>query len=258
MKRELNLDERKRIQLEMLSEIHKICLSQGIRYSLAYGTLIGAIRHKGFIPWDDDVDIMMPYPDMIKFKEKLDSENLEYCDIDTVNYYDYPFSRIAQRKTFAKTGLIAKSYGVNIDLYPIVSIPREEDGFWEKASELQKKRMTLQRRRTKLIQILPITTIPYYNSSLRALRDFLLNSCEYGSTKRYYVVSGPIINQEKRNKEIYDFDLFDKLIEVDFEGRKFLSTAHYDEHLKQEYGDYMQLPPENERRPYHGGHYYWK
>ena len=67
--KEITLEERKQIQLRMLIEIDAFCRKHNIRYSLAYGTLIGAIRHKGFIPWDDDVDIMMPLPDMLRFKE---------------------------------------------------------------------------------------------------------------------------------------------------------------------------------------------
>lgn len=74
--KEITLEERKQIQLRMLIEIDAFCRKHNIRYSLAYGTLIGAIRHKGFIPWDDDVDIMMPLPDMLRFKELFKSETM--------------------------------------------------------------------------------------------------------------------------------------------------------------------------------------
>ena len=121
-KQAIALDERKKIQLEMLKEIDAFCRTNDIRYSLAFGTLLGAIRHKGFIPWDDDVDIMMPLPDMFKFKRLFYSNNLKYCDVDTENHYDFPFSRIAYKPTYRQRGLIFQSYGVCIDLYPVISI----------------------------------------------------------------------------------------------------------------------------------------
>ena len=66
-KKPISIEERKVVQLEMLKEINSFCKANNIRYSLAFGTLLGAVRHKGFIPWDDDVDIMMPLPDMLRF-----------------------------------------------------------------------------------------------------------------------------------------------------------------------------------------------
>ena len=70
-KNAITLDERKQIQLEMLIEIDKFCREHNIKYMLAYGTLIGAVRHKGYIPWDDDVDISMPLEDILRFKNEF-------------------------------------------------------------------------------------------------------------------------------------------------------------------------------------------
>ena len=100
MKKEINLEERKSLQLAMLKEIDAFCKKNGLRYSLAFGTLLGAIRHKGFIPWDDDLDIMMPVEDIIKFKAIFNYDKLKFCDVDTEKYYDLDFPRISHKRTY--------------------------------------------------------------------------------------------------------------------------------------------------------------
>ena len=258
-KTEIDLDGRRKIQLEMLDEIDSFCRQTGIRYSLAYGTLIGAIRHKGFIPWDDDVDIMMPLPDMLRFKEEFVSEKLKYCDVDTWPHYEYGFSRIAYLPTYGRKGLIGKSYGINIDLYPVTSIPSllsDQEKYFSECEKLLQKRLKLLRLRSVAMRYFPVTNIPGVDSMVRKFRDYILfNGVSYASTDMYHVWAGPV---NTRNKRIYDKDLFENLIDVCFEGRQYQSTSLYHEFLTACYGDYMQLPPEDQRHPYHGGEYYWK
>ena len=93
--RRLTTDDIRALQLEMMDEIDAFCRANGIRYALAFGTMLGAIRHKGFIPWDDDMDIIMPLEDMMLFKKKFQSNTIQYLDIDTCKHYDYHFSRVA-------------------------------------------------------------------------------------------------------------------------------------------------------------------
>ena len=258
MKKEISFDERRNIQLDMLKEIDTFCRKNNIKYSIAYGTLLGAVRHKGFIPWDDDVDIMMPLPDMLRFKQQFKSKTLKFCDVDTEPHYSYSFPRITHTGTFSKAGLSFMTYGICIDVYTFVSIPdnkSEQDLFFSEAEVLSKKRLSFLRWDSRFRHFLPIKVLPGSDNVVRRFRDFLLNTFEYGSFGTYFVISGPLAIKDKM---IYDVDLFEKLIEVEFEGSKFLSVAQYDLFLKKRYGDYMQLPPEDQRHPYHGGHYYWK
>lgn len=253
--KEITLEEKKQVQLQMLIEIDEFCRKHNIRYTLAYGTLIGAIRHKGFIPWDDDVDIMMPLPDMLRFREIFKSETMCYCDVDTDNKYQYAFSRIANTQTYNKDGLISTTYGICIDLYPVLGLPDSIERiklFFKDANVELNRRMRIMRLRGRILRYLPVKSIPGFNKAMRRYRDVLFQY-PYESTKFFFTNGGEL---EMRN--VHDFDLFEEMIEVPFEGHKFMSIARYDEYLRCFYGDYMQLPPEEQRVPYHGGHYYWK
>lgn len=257
MNKLVSREDQKHIQLEMLNEIDAFCTKNSIRYSLAFGTLLGAIRHKGFIPWDDDVDIMMPVGDMLRFKNEFHSSNMKYCDIDTESHFEYAFSRIASLRTFRKAGLVNRSYGVCIDLYPVIpisSVEKENDLFFEKGAKLLNIRLNAIRIKSFLCKILPVKTFPGFDYMIRLYHDHLLSLSVCPPYRKYYIIAGHI---SLRNRMIYDYDLFDKLIDVDFEEFKFKATIHFDQFLSLRYGDYMTLPPMEERKPYHGGQYYW-
>lgn len=261
MRREITLEERKDIQLEMLSEIEKFCTENNIHYSLACGTLIGAIRHKGFIPWDDDVDIMFPLPDLLKFRDCFKSEKLEYYDIDNTYQYDDAFSHIAYKPTYKKIGLNSRSFGVNIDVYPIVAFPDSDDDIEQllaNAKAAQKKRINyINFKYTYILRFWPFKRMPYlpfYEKTVRNYQDILFKAAQYGKTNHYWMVGGPLI----KNDWLYDFDLFSHVLKVPFENITVSITSEYDRFLSRRYGDYMKLPPEDQRVPYHTAHYFWK
>lgn len=258
MKKAITLEERKKIQLEMLIEIDAFCRAHNIKYMLAFGTLIGAIRHKGYIPWDDDVDISMPLEDMMRFKKEFKSERLKYCDVDTEKYYEYHFSRIANNATYSRNGICAKSYGVNIDLYPTIEVnasKEENQNIADRIYPTYNKRIQMIVLRRRLMKILPIPTIIGFEKQVRIYRDMSFQLFESKNGGRYHCIAGPL---EKFETYTFDFNPFEQMIELDFEGHKFMGPAKYHEFLTKVYGDYMQLPPEDQRHPYHGGLYYWK
>lgn len=248
-------DEVKAIQLEMLKEIDDYCRKNNIRYCLSYGTLLGAIRHKGYIPWDDDVDLIMPYPDLLRFKKEFKSENLKVLDIDTYNYYEWQFPRICHAGTYSKSGKYSTWYGVNIDLYPVLGMVEDVEEikkYMDKGNKLQKvadKFIIWYRREIKYT---PFTFLPGYKKAIKRVYDYV-RKYPYEGAKKYFHVGGPF-----KMYEVFDYDVFESMIEVDFEGCRFLAPQQYDAYLRQCYGDYMQLPPEDKRHPYHGGCYFWK
>lgn len=256
-KKKIQLEEQKEIQLEMLIEIDAFCRKNGIKYSLAYGTLIGAIRHKGFIPWDDDVDLIMPINDLIRFKNEFHSPNIEYVDIDSCKYYEYSFPRLAHKATYSQKGKCLRTYGVNIDLYPIVPIPsdrKERMQFFRRVKIWYYIRLWILRLNKRLTKYLPIKGCGLLDFSVKQLTKIQF-SYKKASTGWFYCISGPY---SMKDRLIYQEDLFETITDVEFEGHKFCAIAVYDKWLRDFYGDYMQLPPEKERYPYHGGHYFWK
>ncbi len=248
-------EERQAIQLTMLKEIDDFCKKNNVKYSLSNGTLLGAVRHGGYIPWDDDVDLVMPLPDFLFFKNNFTSANLKYCDIDTEPHFEFAFSRISYLPTFSKGGLISKSYGVNIDLYPVLGLPGTKEGidfYFSQARQMLKYREKMLFWNRWMKKILPIQTVPGFDRMVRNYKDFLF-SCPYEGTNYFFHYGGFI-----RWSKVFDVDLFENMTEVLFEGYKFSAFENYDLYLKTLYGDYMSLPPEKDRHPYHGGEFYWK
>lgn len=254
--RELSFEECKRLQLEILNEVDNVCREHSISYSLAFGTLLGAIRHKGYIPWDDDLDIMMPYEEMCKLRNILNSSDISFFDIDTDKSYGNPFGNICSNRTFRKIGRKIER-GLGIDVYPIVKIPNnleEQVVFFNKAAILQSKRKIAISARMFLLKRFSFSPNLGYYRTIKNYRDFLV-SHNNSSSNLYYIIAGPL---EMREKMIYDKNIFDELIVAEFEGKTYPIIKEYDYFLNLRYGNYMQLPPENQRHPYHGQHYYWK
>ena len=256
--KEITLEECKRIQLEMLVEIDTFCRISNIRYMLAFGTLLGAVRHKGFIPWDDDVDISMPLEDMLRFKKEFKSEKLKYCDVYTEENYEFGFSRICYKPTYSKDGIINKTYGIHIDLYPLIEVTTSEEKIKEIINRglplLRKKRMLIKWRK-RIVRILPIKTIPFFKKSILDYQSFLFKELYQKGGGRYHCIAGPLLQFEVHT---FDFNPFEEMIELEFEGLKFMGPKKFHDYLTKRYGNYMQLPPVDQRHPYHCGKYYWK
>lgn len=248
-------EDRQQIQLQMLHEIDIFCRKKSIRYSLSNGTLLGAVRHGGYIPWDDDVDIVMPLPDMLRFKNEFHSENLKYCDIDTEPHFEYPFSRITYLPTYAKKGLTFKTCGVNIDLYPVIGMPQtkiECEKFFEEATRRRNEVLRIVQWNYRIRKRFPIKSLPIYDKAIRQYRDFLY-AYPYEGTHFFFHYGGFI-----RWSKVFECDLFENLSDIKFENETYLAFSDYNHYLSHVYGDYMQLPPEDQRKPYHNEKYYWK
>lgn len=260
--KEISLNDRKSLQLEMLNEIDSFCRKNGIKYALSCGTLIGAIRHGGYIPWDDDVDITMLFPDILRFRELFKSDNIEYIDIETDRDYGFHFSRLVSKKTYSKLGL-HRGLGVCIDLYPIIECSNDIEKLKEllpKGNKLLKKRLLYMKWYSRIQRFTPFSQLPGYKKAMNDYYSFMINEVQSIGGGYYYQMGGPLIdNSNGFFHNLWPFNPLEELVEVNFEDSKFMIPERYDEFLRVRYGDYMQLPPEDQRRPYHGGSpCFWK
>lgn len=250
-KKYIDLETRKRLQLQILKSVHKICEQNQLYYFLGGGTLIGAIRHKGYIPWDDDIDIMMPRKDYEKLVRILNrkSKHLNMVTYKDGGYY-YAFGRISIRNTCAKerNRYQIEKLGVYIDVFPY-------DGI---SSDIRKTEKTyaimgyLQKLRNGLIE-LSKEGEKYYLWK-KVLVYILMNTMTL-IAKRYKVGTTEkvacVVAVKCGIKEVVPADVFAKRILVPFEDFYCYVPVGYDLYLRQLYGDYMAVPSEAMQKEHH-------
>ncbi len=257
----LTLQELQNLEFEILQAFHDFCEKNNLRYYLGGGTLIGAIRHKGFIPWDDDIDLMMPRPDYDKLIELTQKEHKldEYRSVDYMYFNDNALTSILRifdnRTELTFTNYrVEKKFGCWIDIFPIDGL---SDSFKKRKKQFKKARILQDalilndtkfgaKRRSKLATVLQYGLLPalpfvYMVGHERWIRklDKLSKKYDYETATYVGVLEGRAGYKEAMLKENLE-----PAILVDFWGKKFYAMANYHEYLTNLYGDYM-TPPEN-------------
>lgn len=243
--------------MNLLRAIDKICKENGFWYSLGYGSLLGAIRHKGFIPWDDDIDVIMFRDDYEKFISYVKAQKkcpwLSIIDGDTSVYY-YPFAKIVNNETIAKQNDTVVEHGLWIDIFPLDKTPVDEkcshkflkkNKFlrdWILASVTDFRHVGLSKKSVAKF-ILSIA------SHLWGVRNLYKFTVEYNKKFEGYdsnyvaCLSTPYVTNER-----FCIDDIIEVVDLEFEHEKFKGIKNWDLYLKQLYGDYMTLPPIEKRR----------
>lgn len=243
-------------QLEILEYVDEFCKKHNIKYSLYAGTMIGAIRHKGFIPWDDDLDIFMPreeYERFIKLWNEYQHEKYLLQNKENTPNFTQSFTKIRKKNTrFIQEDDLNKDYhtGIFIDVFPVDRISNHP--FHKKLFQLRVMVYQLMMRefapkdgslvvRLGCNLILKSTTV----RTRKIIKSHLLKKItKNNQDNTLNMVSTEVLYCTKIE---YPANLFDDICEIEFENRKFSCVSQWDIALKLLYGDYMQFPPEEER-----------
>ena len=254
--KKIELEELRCIQLDILKCIDEFCRKNDIRYSLGGGTLLGAVRHKGYIPWDDDIDIIMPRVDYDKFVRTFDKykPHLICGAYENDASFIYPFSKVYDNRTVQKEHDFKVGIGVNVDLFPIDGSPNREKArrwhyqkvfIWRLLlSARNKNAFGIKRFWIKpFVDIIPLAV--FQKNLQRLYRKYDLSQSKYAGS----LISG--------FNDCSPAEIFNSYIELPFEGFKFMAIRNYDIYLHVLYGNYMQFPPVEQRVPSHKSMVYW-
>lgn len=258
--KEIFLEELKQIEVDILLNIDRFCKDNQLRYSIGYGTLIGAVRHHGFIPWDDDIDIMMPRPDYDKFIDTYHDPILKVLCIEHGNYYK-TFAKVYDSRTII-SNTNNKNMGIYVDIIPIDGLPSEEDSARRYLKKMVTMRKWLQRNidinvmqhKKPFIQTLVLRILGQIWPVSKGIKSFLHNSKKYPFDSSEYAAGFAVGNETW----LFKREDISEITEMSFEGHIVKAPINYDHCLRAVYGDYMKLPPEEERKPKHAYHVYWK
>lgn len=259
--------EIKQSLLDTFIDIISFIEENNLMYCLDFGTLLGAIRHKGFIPWDLDMDINMPRPDYDYFIENFVSKNkhTEIFELRTNPKFFMQFAKLSDSRTICDEhyrGFKNHPYGVSVDVYPV-------DGIDEKNSQKILKKVDhlgniLYGNRIKPNSKVPLKYNIGYIFSNIALAWWpykrIVKSMSKLTFDMDYSKATKVANFEGNAKRLtFDKFIFEDYTWGEFEGIKSRIPTHYDEVLKSYYGDYMSIPPENKRVDNHTFNlYFWK
>lgn len=233
-------DDVKECQLGILKKLKDVCEENNIEYYLGYGTLIGAVRHKGYIPWDDDIDVLINGKDLDRLTELM-NETGQFEMITCKNCEDY-FEQVAllvDKNSIMDLNNfpLQITSGVSIDVFPLYGLPAEEEfkDYIEKIREMEIYKWNCLHDPQKC------------HEATVKINDFM-ESYDYDKCEYAGFVFSPYFT-----KDHFKVSDFKTKIDMKFEGYDFAVPCGYDNILRQIYGDYMELPPIEKRC---GKHYY--
>ena len=241
--------------LDILKEIDRICKKYDIQYFLAYGSCLGAVRHKGFIPWDDDIDLHMKSDDFLKFMEVCKTElgDKYYLESHFNNVQSYQFWNQFGVKNSTSINMsmshVHRAWGICVDIFPIFPYSKESN---------------VQKKRRKIFSLMKLLSLKYYhvgtlqqargvdkikkmihyflpdNINLKLFRYCFRKLCEPVENQQESCLSSYSLYMSP--KEWFENEWFDDIIRMEYEGEKFPCPIGYEKYLKSLYGDYMQIP----------------
>ena len=266
-KKYLSLEEYHAVLFDMLKQVDSICHAERLRYFLSGGTLLGAIRHKGFIPWDDDIDLMMPRPDyeiFLKRAEKRLPKRYILAFPDRTKDYSQPWIRIFDTRVAVDDSGMQRTLtrSLFVDIFPIDGLPSNRTlsnlcfkrvRAWDILLKCARRKALYPDERLKwlkkpMMALTRVRPLPKYAVSLN-------KSARRCSFERAHY-AGVLATTHYGSRERMPVEVFRGSVQVPFEGGFFPAPIGYDTYLSRLYGDYMQLPPEEKRVSQHNLHAY--
>lgn len=260
MKKKLTLPQMQALQLNMAKFIHNVCEANDIKYFMVSGTLLGAVRHKGFIPWDYDIDFGMRREDYDKFISVCNAGALgdEFVLInnDTFGEFEFPITRIGAVNTYSYDSMrdhIKDCKLIYVDIIPFDNVPDDERNRTVHRKEINRLRKIIYYRTGYKYNGLMIKRIASVIRS-RLFRLISLSSLldSYEKQLRLYddtktALCGALAGRYDYDKEAMPSEYFEKRILMPFEDTYLWGLEQYDDVLTHLYGDYMKLPPKEEQ-----------
>ena len=262
--RKLTVEEVKARELDILRSVRDFCRERGLTCYIAYGTLIGAVRHQGFIPWDDDVDVIMFREDYDVFMREFNIGRRDAlrakCPENDRDYYHNMGKVIDSSTRLEENNHLGDEMGVYIDVFAFDYLP-------EDAAERAKVRARLQHLRNYYRRINeepeeqknPVKRFALLATklALRLLPGGLIarkmnEAAANASGGKKTSICGELTSYSCGDRSIFETAWFDGTVELPFEGELFPAPKEYDKILRFFYGDYMALPPEEKRHLEHG------
>lgn len=274
-KKEMSLKEVKQTALSILSYIDNICGEHQLRYSIYYGTLLGAVRHEGFIPWDDDIDIVMPRNDYQIFLNIIrNDDRYLLLDYKSRPNYRYTFTKIVDPNTRARSlqyfSEEDSEYGVFIDIFPMDGVPEnkvERQKFWQECETYRKNMLDTMglayARSNSLLKSIGKLILRYpYHRKLKQQGDcnYWRNKYEQSAERYNFDESKYCGFMETVNNDwgVFPVEWFDEYETITFESVQVKTIKDKEEFLITRYGDYMRLPSKKDRVTHHPYKFYYK
>ena len=263
-----DLNEFKEIQLDILKYVHKFCKKHDIKYSLGYGTLIGAVRHNGFIPWDDDIDIIMRRNEYERFIELFSKEKGRYKVLSHSNQKNYPlaYAKVSDELTLKKEDVNNDvERGLDIDVFPIDDLPDDNEAVKKQfrrckllSNILSLKQVKVNKKRSfykNLVLMCGRLFFAWYPMN-KLISDISKNAQRYNGCKGR--MCAQMVAYIYKEKEIHPRQYSDSYTELIFEDELYPVISGYDAYMRQIYGDYMKLPPTEKQVSHHGFKAFWR
>ena len=266
----MSLKDVQAISLDIMKSFDHFCVTNKLNYSMGFGTLLGAVRHRGFIPWDDDIDIVMLRADYEKFcKAWIDTNDYKLFNYERGNMFAACSRLCDMRRTYVKTAmpLFTEHTGVWIDIFPLDYVEDDHNTFLNRNHLIKEAHLAVFKKRNAMTSWNDYVSGPksalkwaakkiiHYKNIMKLVKHQVM-LCKYFSlpSNRVCCLSFPTY----LDRDYTSVHIFDDYEELPFEDTVFLAMKGYDEYLRSLYGDYMQMPPKEKQIRRHSAHkFYW-